>query len=238
MTLQILYQDEFYVAVDKPSGLLVHPSPLAPDEPSALRQLRDKLGRWVYPVHRLDRPTSGVLLFALSPEAAARLCLAFRSRIVDKSYLAVVRGVAADHGVVDSPITEEPGAEPQTALTEYRRLAEAELSVPVGRYATARYSLVDVRPHTGRRHQIRRHFAHLRHPIVGDTAHGDGRHNRLFRERFGLWRLLLFATAVSFVHPWTARQVTVSAPLPPDVATLFAGLGWGAACSSSGQAAG
>lgn len=226
--LRVLHRDEHLVAVDKPAGLFSHPSPLDRRAPSVLAELRATLGQRVYGVHRLDRPTSGVLLFALSSEAASALCDAFRRGLVRKGYRAVVRGFVAEEGVVDHPVREEGRGPGRAARTSYRRLATATVDAPVGPYPTARYSLVEVRPATGRRHQIRQHFAHLRHPLVGDTVYGDGRHNRLFRERFDLGRLLLFATELSLEHPFGGAHLTLAASLPAGVRPAFEALGWGA----------
>lgn len=224
--LTILYQDQNYVAIDKPTGMLVHRTRIAEGGEYAMQRLRDQLRRRVYIVHRLDRPTSGVLLFALSPEAARDMCALFESRQVTKKYLAVVRGYTEESGVIDYPLREEKHKEPQQALTHYRRLATVELDIPIGRYPKARYSLVEVIPHTGRMHQIRKHFAHIFHPLIGDTTHGEGRHNRLFREHFAMERLLLMATALSFPHPYDNGTVTISAPIPRNVAALFNRFSW------------
>ncbi len=227
--LTILYQDENFVAIDKPAGLLVHRTGIAGEGTEfAMQRLRDQLRRRVYIVHRLDRPTSGVLLFALSSEAARDACALFESRTVTKKYLAVVRGWTDEAGIIDYALREEKHKEAQQALTHYRRLATVELDIAVGRYPKARYSLVEVTPQTGRMHQIRKHFAHIFHPLIGDTTYGEGRHNRLFREHFGSERLLLHASELGFVHPYSGAPLTIHAPLPPDLAALFTQLGWSA----------
>lgn len=235
-SLEILYQDEYLVAVNKPAGLLVHRSPIDRRETRFLLQLlRDQLGRRVYPIHRLDKPTSGVLVFGLSSEAANRTAEAFAGRQVSKKYLAVLRGYSAEQGTIDYPLRDEPDqraakappAEARAARTDFRRLATAELPFPVGRYPTCRYSLVEARPLSGRRHQLRRHFKHLSHPIVGDTTHGNGPHNRFFRQQFGCHRLLLAATELALIHPYSGLPLTVQAPLADDFCTLLTSLGWG-----------
>jgi tRNA pseudouridine65 synthase len=224
--LTILYQDEHYVAIDKPSGMLVHRTRIAEEAEYAMQRLRDQLGQHVFVVHRLDRPTSGVLLFALSSEAAREMCAVFESRQVEKRYLAVVRGWTDEAGVIDYALREEKHKEAQQALTRYRRLATVELDIPIGRYPQARYSLVEALPETGRMHQIRKHFAHIFHPLLGDTTYGEGRHNRLFRDHYGCERLLLMATLLRFIHPYSREPVTIHAAPPEDVRTLFAQLGW------------
>ncbi|MBU0550895.1 tRNA pseudouridine(65) synthase TruC [Myxococcota bacterium] len=219
--MQILYADDRLVAVDKPAGLLVHRTALDSRATDfAVQRLRRALGRRVHPVHRLDRPTSGVLLFALDREMTATLSARFEARAVEKGYWAVARGALAEAGSLSYPL------EGQDAETSWQTLARAEVDLPVGRYPTARYSLVDLRPLTGRRHQLRRHLAHLRHPIIGDTTHGDGRQNRAFAAHFGLPRLMLHAHTLAFEHPLTGAWLRLHAPPPPEWAPLFAALGW------------
>ena len=239
MKLTLLYQDDWLVAVNKPSGLLVHRSWLDKAETRfAMQMTRDLIGgRHVYPVHRLDRPTSGVLLFALDPAVARTLTEAFAARRVHKEYLALVRGWTPEQLFIDYPLKEEldkiadkfatvdkPAQEAQTQL---QRLQTVELPYAVSaKHPTSRYSLVRLMPHTGRKHQLRRHMAHIFHPIVGDTKHGDGRHNRFFREHFGCERLLLVARTLSFTHPVLKVPMRIQAPLGQDVLRLFAELGW------------
>lgn len=224
--LPVLYRDEHFIAIDKPAGMLVHRTWIADDGEFVLQRLRDQIRRRVYPVHRLDRLTSGVLVFGLNPAAARALCGLFEARAVSKRYLAITRGYTGTEGEIDYPLREEPDRPAQPALTRYRRLATVELPIPVGRYATARYSLVEVEPVTGRRHQIRKHFAHIFHPLIGDTTHGEGRHNRLFREQFGIHRLLLFAQRLVFRHPYTEAELAITAPLPAEFAQLCERFGW------------
>ncbi|MCC5810097.1 MAG: pseudouridylate synthase [Ectothiorhodospiraceae bacterium] len=226
LRLPILYQDDHYVAIDKPPGLLVHRTHLSGSDDAAVQRLRNQLRRHVYPVHRLDRPTSGILLFALSPESARPLADAFEQRQVGKRYIAVCRGWPPEEGRIDYPLREHKDAEAQTAVTSYRRLATVELPIPVSRYPAARYSLLDVYPKTGRRHQIRKHMAHIRHPLIGDTTHGEGRHNRLFREHFRFAWLLLRADRLEFRHPFHDEPTSIEAPLPERLHRLFLQLGW------------
>ncbi|MBM4148512.1 MAG: pseudouridylate synthase [Lentisphaerae bacterium] len=223
--LRILHADEHVVAIDKPDGLLVHRTRISSDHTFALQLLRDQLGRLVYPVHRLDRPTSGVLLFALDPETASKLCADFAGRKVKKTYLAVVRGYLDESGTVDYPLKDSEGGEGIQATTLYRRSDTAELPFADAEHATSRVSLASVTPLTGRMHQIRRHFRHISHPVIGDTRYGDGRYNRLFREKYGVRRLLLHAFSVAFTHPATGDVKTVTAPPPEEVTRLFSALG-------------
>lgn len=237
-SLSILYQDEHLVAVNKPAGLLVHRSFVDRREMEyAMQVLRDQLGRWVYPLHRLDKATSGVLVFALNKEIARRMTEVFTEGQVAKSYCAVVRGFTDDSGLIDHPLKDpcDRMADRRTdrdrpvreAVTEYRRLATVELPYPVGRYTTARYSLIDVTPRTGRMHQIRRHLKHIFHPIVGDTTYGDGKQNEFFRMRFQCNRLLLHARQISFTHPLSDQHISICAPLDDAFIVLLKGLQWG-----------
>lgn len=211
MMLTVLHRSERFVAVDKPAGMVVHRSEWCPEGEPVLQRLRDQIGMRVFPVHRLDRATSGVLVFALDPDAARHVSAQLVAHTVDKRYVAIVRGWPDDEGVVDYAIAEDPSAPKVDAVTEYRRRETVELPIAVGRYATARYALVDVRPRTGRMHQIRKHFAHLRHPIVGDVRYGDGRHNRMWREVLGRPGMMLRAVAMRFVD-CDGASVCITAP--------------------------
>ncbi|MCJ8163609.1 pseudouridine synthase [Pontibacter sp. E15-1] len=228
--LELVYEDADYVAINKPSGLLVHRTRIAEEKKEfALQLLRDQLGYRLYPVHRLDRGTSGVLLFAKSPESAGPIVKAIVAREPDKTYYAIVRGYTPEAGVIDSPIRPDKDHAHKTAqeaLTRYTRIATVELPIPVGPYQTARYSLVRVIPQTGRMHQIRKHFAHIRHYIVGDKRHGDWRHNSMFLEEFGSKTLLLHAASLSFVHPFTNEVIQIRAHLPEDMHRLGIAFNW------------
>ena len=235
--LRILYRDDSLIAIDKPSGLLVHRSDIDRRETRfAVQLLRDQIGRRVYPAHRLDRGTSGVLLFAYDGETASRLGAQFESRAVDKTYLAVVRGHPPESGVIDHPLNRRPDdyeylpatapLAPQPALTRFRRLAVTELPYAVDRYPTSRYALVELSPETGRRHQLRRHLKHLAHPIVGDSTYGKGRHNRRFQELFACQRMLLACTALRFAHPASGAPLHLEAAPDGDFARVLAALGW------------
>lgn len=227
--LPILYRDDKYIAVHKPSGLLIHRTRISEDKRFLLQILRNQIGQWVYPVHRLDRPTSGVLILGLDPDSARLLTREFEKRQVEKRYLAVVRGYTEENGVIDHPLREEKWKEPQEAVTEYCTVAQVELPIPVGRYQTARYSLLEIKPRTGRMHQIRKHMKHIFHPVVGDTTHGDGKQNRLFRDEFGIQRLLLVAIQLRFRHPYSGEEMIIKTAPEPDLLQLFSSFGWGGA---------
>lgn len=236
-TLEILYQDDYLVAINKPSGLLVHKSPIDRHETRfALQLLRDQLGAYVYPIHRLDKPTSGVLLFALDKETAQSMSESFRMNEVQKSYAAIVRGYTEEHDTIDYALkqmldTKEQKIqgitkEAKDAVTKYKRLATVELPYPVSRYPVARYSLVELTPLTGRKHQLRRHMKHIFHPIVGDTKHGRGEHNKLFREKFDMHRLLLHAHKIDFKHPVSNKSIEITAPFDSTFVKLFQTFSW------------
>ncbi len=212
--LEVLYADDAIVAVDKPAGLASHRSKLVGSDDCYLVDLvREATGRTLYLAHRLDRATSGVVLLAATKPLVASLGAQFMARTVGKRYLAVVRGHLDDVGVVDHPLDAPGKPDPKPATTRFRTLARIELPIPLSRYTSVRYSLVECEPETGRYQQIRRHFRHVSHHLVGDTTHGRGEHNRLFRERFGVHRLLLHARALSFDHPLGGARTTIEAPL-------------------------
>lgn len=236
-TLTILYQDEYLVAVDKPAGLFVHRSYLDKNEIYfALQLVRDMVGQYVYPVHRLDRPTSGVLLFALSEQVAILMGQAFTDKTIHKVYYALTRGHLENAGIIDYPLKEkldkigdkfvDKNKAAQSALTHFTTLNHASIAIPLGKYDSVRYSLVCLRPETGRRHQIRRHLAHLRHPIIGDINYGDNKQNPFFYQHFGFKRLMLIAKSLSFYHPITHQQVTINAPFDEQWLSVFRKLSW------------
>ncbi len=219
MHLNIIYQCNDYVAIDKPSGLLVHRTSLAADALDfALQLLSKQLNRLVYPCHRLDRPTSGVLLFALNRKALIHAQKQFADNLCTKTYSAVVRGWFPAAIDLDYPLrSEEKPDRVQEAQTAFRCEAHKELPFPSGKYATTRISLITAYPKTGRKHQIRRHLAHLRHPILGDTRHGDGHSNRLLRKLCGeQQQLLLRATSLHISLQNEISPTEIKAPPSAD----------------------
>ena len=209
MQLRILYQDDYLIAIDKPAGLQVHPPEggVGPIQ-NALHLLKKQTGKWLYPIHRLDRATSGVLLFAFSSEVSGMMQAQFKEKRIRKTYVTMVRGWTKDFESILAPLKSEHHTDVVIeAHTDYETLYRFELPSPVGRYQTARYSLLRVTPHTGKFHQIRRHMKHLSHPIVGDTVYGDGRHNRLWRELTQTSVMFLKAHSLEFLHPKTDERV-------------------------------
>jgi tRNA pseudouridine65 synthase len=221
--LMILYRDEYLLAVAKPSGMLVH-NGWAREPRVALGEAKRLVGRYVYPVHRLDRGTSGVLWFALSAEVARLMQATLVSPATEKRYLALVRGITPERGTVEHALAKRKGGEKREAVTRYQRLASFE-----------RYSLVLARPLSGRLHQIRRHMKHISHPVIGDVRYGKREHNHLMRDRFGLARLALHALSFSLLHPVGGQPLFVHAALPPDLACPLRAMGLLSSGSSGGD---
>jgi tRNA pseudouridine65 synthase len=235
--LPILYRDECIVVIDKPPNLLVHRSEIDRHETRfAIQILRDQIGQRVWPAHRLDRGTSGILIFGLNPEIASALGRQFEAGTVEKYYWAIVRGYPPATGSIDHPLSrqrdpyefrgEHSSMEAQPALTHFRKLAEIELPVAVDRYPSSRYALLELNPVTGRRHQLRRHLKHIAHPIIGDATYGKGRHNRYFAEHFDCHRLLLTCTEMSFAHPINGQRLKIKAPVSGEFAATLARFDW------------
>lgn len=238
--LTILFEDDFFVAVDKPRGLLVHRSDIDKHETQfLLQQLRDQIGTYVYPVHRLDKPTSGVIVFGKNPEVVAALKLQMEANEATKEYLLVCRGFCPEQGVIDHPLkpisdfknkrakgkpAEEKPA--QEAITAYKRLAVVEIDAEIDRYPKSRFSLVKAQLLTGRKHQLRRHFKHLSHPIIGCPRYGKSKYNHYFARYFAAPRLLLHAYRLSFCHPISQQHIVITAAPSGSFASLLERFGW------------
>jgi tRNA pseudouridine65 synthase len=223
MTLPILYRDDRIVAIYKPHAMQVHKSGLPYEKPPyAVQTLRDQLGQHVHPIHRLDRATAGVLLFALDREMTGLLSVLFAERRVQKTYLAMVRGYLSAGGS-ERPLMVDEVEKP--SRTTWRPLTRVQIPWPLRQFATQRYTLVACAPHTGRRHQIRRHLKHASHPIVGDGTHGDLHHNRLWRSAFGIQRLMLVAARLQFAHPFTQAPIDIVAPPDPELSAVWGRVG-------------
>lgn len=220
--LEIVYQDTYLVAVNKPTGMLVHKSLIDSKEIYfAMKIIRNQIGQWVYPIHRLDKPTSGILLFALDSGTARIMSEQFLEHIIEKKYIAVVRGYIEEEGFLDYALSvkldkiadknSKKNKEAQEARTSFKRLATVELPYAVGRYEKTRYSLVELTPSTGRKHQLRRHMKHLSHHIIGDTKYGRGEHNKMVRKHYHCNRLMLHALSLEFTHPYTNKKLVLKA---------------------------
>jgi tRNA pseudouridine65 synthase len=224
--LDILYRDEHLIAINKPHGLLVHRSPIAADaEEFALQLLRDQIGQKVNPVHRLDRATGGLLLFALDKDTEIAMQQQFMENQVQKTYLAIIRGHTPDKEDIDYPLKKENGTL-QDAFTSYTTINRAEIAVPLGKHDTSRYSLVEVKPTTGRMHQIRKHLSHIFHPIIGDRTHGCNKQNKLFKEKWEMTTLLLHASQLKFKHPVTGVDVVIEAPVRDEFKRVMQLMSW------------
>ena len=216
MLFHILHEDEDLIAIAKPTGILVHRTPMSEDTVFVLQILRDQLRQKVYAAHRLDRATSGVLMFGKHEKIATLMGQLFMQQKVEKTYHALVRGWVEDQGVIDYALKDEETRViiPQKAITHYTCIGKSEIDEAIGnKYSTARFSLVSIQPQTGRRHQIRKHFAHIFHPIIGDRRHGDVKHNNFFRDSWGFDRMMLHASNVQFVHPVSGESLSITCPV-------------------------
>ena len=225
----VICDDGSVLAASKPNRLLVHRTDIDFHEPHNLRDLLNKTRKrdaWLQPVHRLDKPTSGIVLFATPGKALNALKLEFVQRRTKKCYWAVVRGWTDDEGLVEKPLPTAHNPTPKESRTHYRTLAKVELPHPVGPYQTARYSLVECRPETGRFHQIRLHFRHLRHPILGDTKYGDKKHNRFVASEYGSDILFLHAGQLTVRHPDGQSELALQAGVPKAWHTILDDWPW------------
>lgn len=220
--LEIVYQDEYLIAINKPHGLLVHRSKIADDATEfALQMLRDQVGRHVNPTHRLDRKTGGVLLFAFDKETEISMQKQFQEGLVDKNYLAIVRGYTPAEMEIDYPLAKENGTL-QDAQTSFVTLQQSEIPLEIGKHPTSRYSLVKANPKTGRMHQLRKHFAHIFHPIIGDRPHGCNKQNRYFKEHLQMNTMMLHALDLTFCHPVTKEKITIKADVQDEFKRMMA----------------
>lgn len=223
--VKFLFEDEDFFVVEKPAKLAVHPSEMCRDRRTLLQLVRNKGGGdHVYPVHRLDKPVSGPVLFARSLESCKLLQQQFEKRTVEKSYIALLRGWLEGAGVVDHALKKPINGNLQECETCYTSLGKAELNEPCGKYDTVRYSLVDLKPITGRYHQLRRHCRDISHPILGDTTDGDSRQNQFFRKKFNLSRLMLHCYRLSFAHPITGKRIEVHLKPDREMCSVFEAL--------------
>ncbi len=214
--LEIVYQDEHIIAINKPHGLLVHRSKIANDATEfALQILRDQIGKHVSPVHRLDRKTSGLLLFAFEKDVEIAMHKQFQEGLVQKKYIAILRGYAPDEMTIDYPLAKENG-NMQDAVTYFKTLQRAEIEIAFGKHPTSRYSLIEAAPTTGRMHQLRRHFAHIFYPIIGDRKHGCNKQNKFFKEQFEMTTMLLHASELTFMHPVTGIELNLNVDIQEE----------------------
>lgn len=217
MALEIIYRDEQLIAINKPHGLLVHRSKYADDaKVFAMQELRNQIGQYVYPCHRIDRKTSGILLFTLDEPNNSIVQQLFAENHIKKTYLAIVRGYTDDAGTIDYALVNEKGKS-QEAVTSYKTISRSEINVPFGNFNTSRYSLVEAYPQNGRLHQIRKHLAHIHHPIIGDRPHGCNKQNKLFKERWDMMTMMLHASKLELEHPVTKEVIKIEASLSEEM---------------------
>jgi len=216
LELEIIYRDDLLIAINKPHGLLVHRSKYADDATEfAVQMLRNQINQYVYPCHRIDRKTAGVLLFSLDQPTNSLMQQQFQNNEVAKKYLAIVRGHTDNEGTIDYALVSESGKE-QEALTHYKTLQRVEVDVAFGKFKTSRYSLIEAFPQTGRYHQIRKHFDHIFHPIIGDRPNGCNKQNKLFKERWDMTTMMLHAQEINFNHPVTGNPVKIEAEISDE----------------------
>jgi len=215
-SLEVLFRDDYLVAINKPHGYVVHRSGYTRNANKiVLQSLRDQLQQRVYPIHRLDRKTSGVLILALNPEVLSVMSNQFQTQKVKKVYQAIVRGWTDDAGIIDYALTNDNG-KLQSAVTTYTTIARFEMALPQGLHSTSRYSEVQLVPQTGRMHQLRKHMAHIFHPILGDRPHGCNKQNRLWKQKFAMDTMLLHASQLTFQHPDGGRVMHIKAPFSSE----------------------
>lgn len=219
--LEIIYQDKYLVGINKPHNLMVHPSDKNnEDRPTAMYILKEQLQKWIYVTHRLDSKTSGAILFAVNAKVQKKINAQFEKRLNKKIYYAIVRGYADDRGVIDYDLTNTKG-KTQSAITSYETVARTEIDLAFGDHATSRYSLLKVMPETGRYHQIRKHLAHINHPIIGDRPHGCNKQNKLFKTHFKSTDMFLHAWSLTFMHPKLEEDVTIQANFQPAFSKML-----------------
>jgi tRNA pseudouridine65 synthase len=229
MDLEIMYQDEYCICVNKPNNVVVHHSFLSrniAEEQSLLQLLETQLGKKYYPVHRLDRKTSGSILLTTKTEYVSKFQELFTLQQIQKTYYAVVRGHAPDSKIIDTPVKGKDGKSYKEALTHLKTLETITLDIPVKPYDSSRYSLVALEPKTGRMHQLRAHTLKVSHPIIGDAKYGDKNHDLMFETNFGWKNLFLHAGGLTFKHPFTQEALNLKSEFPEDWNSLFKEFQW------------
>jgi len=229
MNLEITYQDDYIIAISKPNNVLVHHSfhsRNVSEEKSLLQLLDAQIGGKFYPIHRLDRKTSGIILLAKKTEYVAKFQQLFADNKIQKTYFGIVRGHAPVTKIIDSPVKGRDGKVHKEALTHLKMIQKVVLEIPVKPYDTSRYSLVELQPKTGRMHQLRVHMNKISHPLIGDTKYGDKNHDMMFLNNFGWENLFLHARNLEFIHPFTKEQLSLHASFPEDWIALFTEFKW------------
>lgn len=238
MPLEIIFEDEFCICVNKPNNMLVHHafhSRNVVDEQSLLQLIEHHTGLKVYPIHRLDRKTSGLILLAKEKNYVAKFQELFTNNQIEKTYYGVVRGHAPENKIIDAPVKGRDAKIHKEALTHLKTLAKINLDIPVKPYETSRYSLVELKPKTGRMHQLRIHTSKISHPLIADAKYGDKNHDTMYAENFGWENLFLHAGKLVFRHPFTSEKLHLRANFPPDWIALFKQFSWENPISSTSK---
>ena len=229
MSLEIIFEDSYFICVSKPNNMLVHHakhSRNVAEETSLLQLIIDKTGLKVFPIHRLDRKTSGIILLAKETQFVSKFQDLFTNNEIQKTYYGVVRGFSPEAKTIDSPVKGRDANVHKEALTHLKTLEQVTLEIPVKPYDSSRYSLVELSPKTGRMHQLRVHTNKISHPLIGDTKYGDKNHDTMFDENFGWKNMFLHAGKLEFKHPFTNEELVLKAPYPKDWIALFKEFNW------------
>jgi len=229
MSLEIIFEDPYFICVNKPNNVLVHHahhSRNVADEDSLLQRIKDEIGLKVYPIHRLDRKTSGIIILAKEKEFVSKFQELFTHHDIQKTYFGVVRGFAPETKTIDSPVKGRDANVHKEALTTLKTLEKITLNIPVKPYDSSRYSLVELSPKTGRMHQLRVHTNKISHPLIGDAKYGDKNHDTMYHKNFGWSNLFLHAGKLEFTHPFTSEKLILKATFPTDWIALFEEFSW------------
>jgi tRNA pseudouridine65 synthase len=229
MGIEICFEDKYMIVVNKPNNVLIHHSFMArnmDEESTLIDLLQEQLNLKLYPVHRLDRKTSGVILLVKKREDVRVFQDLFKQNEIQKTYYALVRGFAPESGVIDSPVKGRDANVHKEAKTVYRKLQETALDIPVHPYSSSRYSLLELKPQTGRLHQLRIHMNKISHPIVGDPKYGDRFHNRMFENELNFSKMFLHASSIQFKHPFMKIELIIKADFPEDWMVLAEKFAW------------
>ena len=229
MELDLIYEDETIICINKPNNVLVHHafhSRNVADETSLLQAIEAQFKIKVYPIHRLDRKTSGIILLAKKTEFVSKFQALFTNNEIEKIYYGVVRGHAVKEKTIDSPVKGRDAKVHKEALTHLKTLATVVLDIPVKPYESSRYSLVELKPKTGRMHQLRVHMNKISHPLIGDAKYGDKNHDMMYVANFGFQNLFLHAGQLQFIHPFSTEKLNLKAEFPKDWISLFENFDW------------
>ncbi|WP_435414976.1 pseudouridine synthase [Polaribacter aestuariivivens] len=229
MSVAIVFEDEYILCVSKPNNMLVHHafhSRNVADEVSLLQEIEKEKGYKTYPIHRLDRKTSGIILLAKKKEYVSKFQELFTNNEIEKTYFGIVRGFAPATKTIDSPVKGRDANVHKDALTHLKTLAQITLDIPVKPYDSSRYSFIELKPKTGRMHQLRVHTNKISHPLIGDPKYGDKNHNVMFEENFNCSHLFLHAGILQFTHPFSLENLILKASFPEDWVMLFEKFSW------------